>query len=191
MPIAMPTAELSSIEQDRFADLIARVALRDQAAFQQLYEKTSARAYGLALRMMGTAQPAQDLLQEAYLKVWANASEYRPDKGRVLSWLLGIVRYRALDALRAGKRHGKAMDSHLQSEQQLNPQAGLVMPDENSEGLAHCLQTLAASQRESIVQAFVYGWTYDELAARTAKPIGTIKSQIRRGLARLKECLER
>ena len=189
--IEQTQTEQREAEQVRLEQLIARVAIRDQKAFKTLYENTSSRTYSMALQMMGTAQPAQDLLQEAYLKIWANAKEYRPDKGAVMSWMLGIVRYRALDALRASKRRTQAMGSHFQSVKELNPLGKMRESNDTGDGLSLCLETLAGSQRESIVQAFVYGWTYEELASRMEKPIGTIKSQIRRGLARLKECLER
>lgn len=177
----------NNIEQENLMQLMGKVSIGDRAAFKDLYDKTSRRAYSVALKMLGNTTAAQDLIQEAYIKVWSNAQEYRPDKGNVISWLLAIVRYRALDAMRSKQRHDVAMNNH-QTEIGLS---SLVSVDAKDSGITHCLSTLAETQRESIVQAFVFGWTYEELADKIALPVSTVKSRIRRGLAKLKECLER
>ena len=174
-------------EQPELMNLIAKTALRDRNAFELLYSKTSSRSYGLALRMLGSTDSAQDLLQEVYMQVWSNALEYRPDKGRALTWILAIVRYRALDLIRGNQRRSNNAVKH-HHQQSLAKELEYT---ENSDGLLVCLDRLAGRQRENIVQAFYYGWTYQELSVREALPVGTIKSQIRRGLAKLKECLSK
>ncbi|MFT4629472.1 MAG: RNA polymerase sigma-70 factor (ECF subfamily) [Arenicella sp.] len=178
---------LQTHDLDQLAALISKIALGDQSAFKEFYESTSGAAYALALKMMGRPASAQDLVQESYMRVWANSTEYRSDKGNGISWLLGIVRYRALDALRASNRRDRAMGSH-QTEFDVSSVVGSPQSDE---GLMLCLEKLGGSQRESILQTFVYGWTYQELATQLSKPIATVKSRIRRGLALLRECLDK
>ncbi len=174
-------------EQAELEQLIARCVLGDRAAFKTLYEKTSARVFGLALRMLRSREQAQDLLQDVYVRVWSRAGEYHAQRGRVLAWIMAIARYRALDMLRAESRRttGELVE-------QADPAAG-ADPDSDgisSRALEECLQRLADSQRRSILVVFYGGLTHDELAARQSTPVGTVKSRIRRGLQRLRECLE-
>ncbi len=182
----MENIEKYQVEQQELAPLMAKVALRDQQAFKTLFDKTSPKVYGVVLYMLKNTAQAQDLLQEVYLRIWSQASEYQPLRGPVMPWILAIARYRVLDFLRAEKRRTDAMDRH-EEKVKLDE---LDVENDMPESLKHCLDTLASVQRQSIFEAFFNGWTHEELAKKISVPIGTVKSRIRRGLARLKDCLE-
>lgn len=165
-------------------DLLARVVLGDRNAFQLLYEETSPKVYGVLLRMLGDASSAQDVLQDTYVRVWSRAGEFHGERGKVLAWIITIARYRALDLLRSQKRRVEVTREFSQD------QKFSVDLSESDPRLYSCLETLADTQKSSVVASFVHGFTHEELAVQFAAPIGTIKSRIRRGLQRLKECLE-
>ncbi len=172
-------------QQEILESLLARTALGERDAFRELYDSTSPRVYAVLVAMLHDPATAQDVMQDAYVKVWAQAREYHAERGLVLSWIIAIARYRALDLLRAARRRdvledeaGKVMEMSLPAREGF------------SEMLQECLGRLAELQRRSILAAFVNGFTYEELAARESAPLGTVKSRIRRGLQRLRECLE-
>ena len=168
-----------------FESLLASTALGDRVAFQQLYSDTSPRVYGVLMSMLSDRATAQDVLQDTYVKVWSRAGDYHAERGEVLSWIIAIARYRALDLLRASSRRQNF------EHQAAEPEAlTFSASDEFSELLQECLNRLAQLQRRSILEAFINGFTHEELASNEDTPIGTIKSRIRRGLVRLRECLD-
>ena len=181
-------------EPEQLATWLARTAQGDERAFQQLYAATSAQLYALLLRILRNPERAQDALQDAYVKVWQKADTYAPDRGAPLTWLLSIARYRALDLLRR-KRPEVAMPEEpdmmatlLEDEQALSP----LEENENQQSLDAiqvCLKTLQPQQRDSVLLAYYEGLTHQELSQRLGAPLGTVKSWIRRGLMRLRECL--
>lgn len=172
-------------EQDTLESLLARTALGDRVAFRELYDATSPRVYAVLMAMLREPAMAQDVMQDAYVKVWAQAREYHTERGLVLSWIIAIARYRALDLLRASRRRDA-----LEDEAAVVMSMSLPASDGLSEMLQECLGRLAEMQRRSILAAFVNGFTYEELAERESAPLGTVKSRIRRGLQRLRECLD-
>ena len=180
---------------DRLIALLDRIADRDEAALRELYDITSRKLYGLALRMVGRADLAEDVLQECYLNVWRIASDYRASLSPPLGWMSVIVRSRALDMLR---RLSTQMDSRAQSieeeESQQIPseEVGLLdaaMAGEQASALHGCLSKIEAQQRDVIVWAYFRDMSHSELAAQFSLPIGTVKTWIRRGLAQLKLCM--
>lgn len=173
-------------------DLLAACALHDRQAFTYLYEMTSAKLYGVILRILIREEWAQDCLQEAYIKVWNRADSYRPHLASPMTWLGAIARNQALDLLR--RRHREVMESDTNAfpeevDQELLPQDKLQQTDEGRR-LNRCLEQLKGQQRQVIALAYFKGLTHDELAARTDIPLGTVKTWIRRGLEQLKRCLE-
>ncbi|MCB1687418.1 MAG: sigma-70 family RNA polymerase sigma factor [Halioglobus sp.] len=172
-------------QQEELEVLIARAAMADRSAFHALYVATAPRVYAVLMVMLRDQETAQDVLQDTYVKVWGRAGEYHSERGEVLSWVIAIARYRALDLLRASKRR-------TNFEHQAGETLELSLPtsDAFSELTKECLNRLADIQRRSIISSFVHGFTHEELAVREETPIGTIKSRIRRGLQRLRECLE-
>ncbi|MCC7046753.1 MAG: sigma-70 family RNA polymerase sigma factor [Alphaproteobacteria bacterium] len=167
--------------------LLARVALGDADAFARLYALTSPRMLGLALRLMRERDRAEDVVQDTFVTVWRKAAQYRPERGAALAWMTTILRHRALDLLRqAAARPTDGLD--LAGEIAVPALAGRVM---DLRTLQACLEELDAQQQRCIQMAFLDGYTHEELALRLDAPIGTVKSWIRRGLTRLKGCLER
>ena len=181
-------AEAPQLEQ-----LIAATAAGDQRAFRELYHATSAHLFGVLLRMLKKREWAEDALQDCYVKVWQKAETYEPSKGVPLAWLSTVARYRALDLLRV-KRPEVEMPEEgeeppmLLADQGQSPEQG-AMEGEGVGRLNNCLKGLQEEQRSSVLLAYYEGYTHQELAARLNAPLGTVKSWVRRGLARLRECL--
>lgn len=172
-------------------DLVRHVARRDHRAFAALYDLTSAKLFGVALRITRQRELAEDVLQESFAAVWERASDYDPVRGSVMSWLVTIVRHRAIDQLR--RRAHRAEDSGAGDEALLALAAGAADSADRGAGLAalqRCLGQLEAQPRQAVLLAYAFGLTHEELARRLATPIGTVKSWIRRGLERLKRCLD-
>ena len=163
--------------------LIAKVKLGSNEAFQRLYELTSPKVYGFLQKMLGNQSIADDVMQEAYVKLWQTCNKYDANRGTVIAWIYTLARYQALDTLRADKNHSRTPKTDNDLLFQL-PEAF------DDTDIYHCLQQLAETQRTGIFATFFHGWTYNELAERMATPLGTVKSRIRRGLERLRECLE-
>ena len=177
----------SSVECE---NLVAQIRLGSQVAFQRLYELTSPKVYGYLLKMVKSRSLADDIMQEAYVKIWLAASKYDANRGTVIAWIYTLARYQALDALQKQQKQSDR-DTHLdqlgETSEELETQFSSVFDEAD---IYQCMQQLAASQRTGIFAAFYHGWTYNELAERLTLPLGTIKSRVRRGLALLRECLE-
>ncbi|MBT3060134.1 MAG: sigma-70 family RNA polymerase sigma factor [Candidatus Thiodiazotropha sp.] len=172
--------------------LLAACALNDRTAFSRLYSITSAKLYGVVLRILYREEWAQDCLQDAYIKVWNNAGNYRPQVAAPMTWMSAIARNQALDLLRKHKREVMESDDKGRQEQVDGdplPLEGLSSSDEGMR-LQRCLEQLKEQQRQVIALAYFKGLTHDELAAYTDTPLGTVKTWIRRGLDQLRRCLE-
>ena len=163
--------------------LLTRVALGDRTAFRELYTLTSGRLFAIAKSMLRQQAAAEDVLQDAYVKIWYSAAAFNPAKGEALAWMITILRNLAIDRLR--KTPPTDTDDDLGDTISDTPNL-----DEEHSRLQECLQALEASQRQSIFAAFFQGLTHMEISARFAEPIGTIKSRVRRGLSALKGCME-
>jgi RNA polymerase sigma factor (sigma-70 family) len=175
--------------------LLDRIADRDEVALRELYDITSRKLYGLALRMVGRVDLAEDVLQECYLNVWRIASDYRASLSPPLGWMSVIVRSRALDMLRrlSSQMDGKTQSIDDEESQQIaSSEVGLLdaaMAGEQAGALNNCLSKIEAKQRDVIVWAYFRDMSHSELASQFDLPIGTIKTWIRRGLAQLKLCM--
>ena len=185
--------------------LMVRVSLRDQAAFKQLYDATSHCLFGIVLRLLRDRAWAEEVLQEAYVAIWHAAPNYTVAKAQPMTWLMTIARYKALDALRSTRSDrqqvlrptaaaddsehddGGALD-HIADECG-GPLDQLVQAAESAQ-LRHCLQALEPAQRQAIALAFYDGLTHAELALHMRQPLGTVKAWVRRGLEKLRPCLE-
>lgn len=177
--------------------LIDRVAAREEAALKALYDQTSGKLYGLALRVTANREWAEDALQEAFLQVWKNAADYRASLSPPMAWLGLIVRSRALDQLR---RH-KAEREHLTDElddaladtlegDSANPM-DTSLASQQAWALHQCLTRLENKQREVVSLAYLRDLSHGELAQQLKLPLGTVKSWIRRGLDQLRTCMAR
>lgn len=174
----------------RVVEAIVAVGREDRNAFQQLYRLTSAKLFGICLRICGDKQGAEDVLQEVYLTVWRRAEGFEPGRASPISWLAAIARNRAIDWRRAHPVRASAPMEDAAALPDPAPDAsrGLIAHEEGRR-LASCLDQLDGTQREVIRTAFFDGVTYAELASRRGVPAGTVKSWIRRGLLRLRDCL--
>ena len=173
------------------ATLLA-VGEEDRAAFHELYRLTSAKLFGIALRICGNRQAAEDVLHEVYLTIWRRAGAWEPGRASPITWLATVARNRAIDWRRAQRARGGVPieDAPDLPDPAPDAETALVAAGE-WHMLLDCLAELEARQRDAIRTAFFDGVTYAELAVRAGVPAGTAKSWIRRGLARLKECLQR
>ena len=176
----------------RLAALLAGCARRDRAALEELYRLTAAKLFGIALRIVRREDWAEDVLQECYLKIWNHAAEYRAGIASPMTWMGSIVRNRCLDWLRrpnleVADEEGAVADATPGDEE--GPLARLERMGDAA-GIARCLQQLDAKQRQAIALAFYDGLSHSEVAEHLREPLGTVKTWVRRGLLRLKACLE-
>lgn len=182
-------------------ELLAHVALRDQAAFRQLYDATVRCLLAIVVRLLREQAWAEEVLQEVYVSIWHSAPNYSVAKAQPMTWLMTIARNKAMDALRSttGERTHVVRPVVSDDEDDLMEQ----IPDESagpleqlvqrvdSARLRDCLQRLEPAQRQAIALAFYDGLTHSELAEHMRQPLGTVKAWVRRGLERLKLCLQR
>ena len=172
--------------------LLGRCTLGDQRAFAELYRLTSAKLFGVALRILRREDWAEEVLQESFVNIWNHAAEYAVDKSQPLTWMTSIVRNRSLDWLRRPRHEDTSEDYDLMIGNLRDDAAGpLEQLAQSAEAyaLARCLRELDSRQRQSIALAFQHGLSHNEIAAHLRQPLGTVKTWIRRGLERLKGCL--
>ena len=184
-----PVTELRS--SDELAALIGAVAAGDRAAFRAVYERTSAKLYGICLRLLGSEAEAEDVLQEAYVTVWRNARRFDSAKASAITWLAVIARNKAIDRLRRRRPVADGLEAAAEMPDEGPLATAVIEQKDDARRLAHCLDELDERARAMIRAAFLDGASYPELAEREGVPLGTMKSWIRRGLMRLKGCLER
>jgi RNA polymerase sigma-70 factor, ECF subfamily len=174
------------------AAALARIPAGDRAALQTVYRLTSAKLFGVALRILGERGEAEDVLQEVYMTVWRRAADFDPGRASPMTWLIAIARNRSIDRLRATKtsRRMEPIDAAA-AVADAAPAADRALQDTQDHARLHgCLGTLAAHEQAALRGAFFDGNTYEELAARMNTPLGTMKSWIRRAMIKLKACLE-
>jgi RNA polymerase sigma-70 factor, ECF subfamily len=175
---------MSKAPADRPLELLRATALGDQVAFAELYRMTSGKLYAIASRMLRSADAGSEALQEAFVRIWTQSGQYDPEKGQAIHWMSGIVRHVCIDMLRHSASQPPPGPDLEEIEEVVFPQ-DIVALD-----LDRCLKRLDAMQSKAILMAFHFGLSHSELAKSFAVPLGTMKSTIRRGLARLKECLD-
>lgn len=170
-----------------------RTSQGDQAAFAELYAATAARLYSVCWHILGRRDAAEEALQEAYIRIWHQAERYSPARGGVLSWMISIARYRAIDQIR---RDGRRPDVDSDTATAAPVADDAPGPGEatalhhDAEALEHCMKRLSDAQRQAIELAFLQGLNHQEVSARLDRPLGSVKSWIRRGLQALKRCLQ-
>ena len=186
------TAPLSGADsaRERLAGALAAVALGDRRAFHDVYQRTSAKLYGICCRILGEGPEAEDALQEAYVNVWRRAERFDASRASPITWLAAIARNTAIDRLRArGNRSTAPIDEAFEVEDTAPRADALIEEAGESARLYGCLGELGGRDAALIRTAFLEGASYPELAERTSEPLGTIKSRIRRGLMKLRDCL--
>jgi RNA polymerase sigma-70 factor (ECF subfamily) len=177
-------------------DLLAACARKDQGAFARLYQATSPKLFGVALRILKREDWAEEVLQDCFVSVWNHAGTYSAGLSAPMTWMTSIVRNRCLDWLRRPSLEVVLAPADEEAEDPLEAMAsGEPGPlDElarsaDAKALADCLGRLEAKQRQAIMLAFYDGLSHSELASHLRQPLGTVKTWVRRGLERLKGCL--
>jgi len=170
--------------------LLHRVARKDRAAFAEGYQATSAKLYGIALRILKRRDIADEVLQEVYVKIWERAADFSLDRASPISWMATIARNRALDEVR--RKRPVAIEDHPEVQNFASDDEtalAAIMRSEDGRRLADCLTRLEPDRRQMVVLAYCEGLSRDELAAKYGQPVNTIKTWLRRSLASLKGCL--
>ena len=171
------------------ANLIARCALRDRGAFRDLYGRTSAKLYGVTLRILRDRSEAEEALQEVYVKIWQRADKYVPGGYSPISWLVAVARNHSLDVLRARKPQSDDIDMALDvADAGPNPEQATVDRAERSR-IDNCLGQLDDEKADAVRGAYLDGYSYEELSARHNVPLNTMRTWLRRSLLKLRECL--
>jgi RNA polymerase sigma-70 factor (ECF subfamily) len=171
---------------------LVRIPAGDRAALQTVYRLTSAKLFGVCLRILGERSEAEDVLQEVYVTVWRKAADFDAARASPMTWLIAIARNRAIDRLRA-TRHSRHMDpiEAAGDVADSSPVADHALESAQEHARLHiCLEGLEARERAALRGAFFDGNTYEDLAARMSVPLGTMKSWIRRAMIKLKNCLQ-
>jgi RNA polymerase sigma factor (sigma-70 family) len=176
--------------RDELTLLLDSVAQGDRDAFSRLYERTAAKLYGICLRLMGNEAEAQEVLQEAYVTVWRKAARFEPAKASPITWLAVLARNTAIDRLRRRTAGLEDLDQAAEVADDRPSAFTLLAEAQDATRLYHCLETLDGRAQAMIRSAFLEGINYPQLAEREGVPLGTMKSWIRRGLQRLRACLE-
>ena len=182
---------------DLLRQLLAACARRDQAAFARLYEATSAKLFGVAVRILRREDWAEEVLQECYINIWSHASGYSEGLSAPMTWMTSIVRNRCLDRL----RRPNPEVAYADDEDGSNPIDAIASDDADpleeltrsseARALADCLGRLEVKQRQAVMLAFIDGLSHSELASHLRQPLGTVKTWVRRALIQLKGCLGR
>jgi len=188
---------LSDTDPQQLRILLASVARRDAAAFRALYDATSPKLFGFALRILNRKELAEEVLQESFVSVWNNAGSYQAGLAAPMTWMTTIVRNRAYDLLRRvdatveidANTFDKDVMEALESSEP-SPFDALSM-DGEAKALAQCFSRLEGLHRQAIALAFYHDLSHSEVAERMKLPLGTVKTWVRRGLERLRTCLTR
>ena len=171
--------------------LLQNTGRSDQAAFAELYKRTSSKLFGVCLRMLRDRGEAEEVLQETYTAVWRRASSFDATRASAITWLVALSRHKAIDRLRQHRE--ELLDDPENLDVAVDEQPTPATDAETSQEyrrLQQCLDELEPQQQSSVREAFFSGATYNELAARRKVPLGTMKSWIRRSLIQLRQCLD-
>ena len=176
--MSSPDPSSANAARAALVEALIRTGDADRDAFRAVYQLTSAKLFGICLRICEDRQGAEDVLHDVYLTIWHRAATYRPERASPIAWLATIARNRAID----WRRRQLADPARAQDE--------TLIADELHGRLHGCLEAIEPRQRSAIRSAFFGGLTYAELALAQAVPLGTMKSWVRRGLLALRGCLD-
>ena len=175
---------------DPKSDLIAAIAREDRMAFRTLYSAASAKLFGVAFRILQDRAEAEDAVQEVFTRVWLNARRFDAERARGMTWLIAIARNHAIDRLRARPKPNAGEEAML-AVRDPNPGAeAQVVAKGEARRIVDCFETLEPPKAEAIRGAYLSGLSYEVLSVRHDVPLNTMRSWLRRGLLKLKECLD-
>jgi len=180
---------------DSLSELLARVALRDRAAFEHLYRASCSHLYSVSLRILRNESRADEVLQEAYVNIWHGAAGYNASVGTPMTWMINIVRNKSIDLLRSRKSES-ASTTELDEEAMSVPADAATEPHRMLDDslikakISDCMQALSSMQRQAVALAYYRGMVHTDIASALNAPLGTAKGWVRRGLDQLKSCLE-
>ncbi|MCL3883025.1 sigma-70 family RNA polymerase sigma factor [Marivita sp. GX14005] len=176
---------------EEIEDLLARVAMADRRAFGKLYDRTSAKLFGVCLRVLNDREEAEEVLQEVFVTVWNKADSYRVNGLSPMTWLITITRNRAVDRRRARKLPPAPIETaDLVPDRRPGPEAAAMARSEQARILA-CLGELPRARAHLVRRAYLDGDSYADLAQATGVKLNTVRTWLRRSLISLRECLSR
>jgi len=176
--------------EDPVADLIGRVASGDRAAFRDLYAAAAAKLFGVTLRILNDRSEAEDALQEVMTRVWLNARRFDAGRARGMTWLIAIARNHAIDRLRARPAPAEGEEALAAIPDRAPGAEAQAVAGSEARRIADCFGTLEPARAAAVRGAYLDGLSYEDLARRHDIPLNTMRSWLRRGLQRLRECLE-
>ncbi|MGW6887903.1 sigma-70 family RNA polymerase sigma factor [Streptomyces chartreusis] len=173
------------------AELVQRVALGDQDAFAALYDSAASSVHGVVRSVLRDRAQSEEVAQEVLVEVWRTAPRYRPDRGTPVNWILTLAHRRAVDRVRsveaaAAREHKAALLDRLPEYDHVTEQVEARLEREQ---VRRCLRTLTDVQKQAVTLAYYRGLTYRQVAETLALPLGTVKTRLRDGLVRLRDCL--
>lgn len=181
---------LTGPEPDDLGNALVACAKGDRKALRGIFDAEAGRLVAVAERIVRRRDLAEDVVQDAFLRIWTHAHQYRPDCGSARGWIYAIVRNRALNLLRDGSREHTAEEIEaLQDRDTAKEVMAAWHTLDRTSRLHACLSTLDGTRRHGILLAYVGGYSHGEIAGQLRIPLGTAKSWIRRGLASLRECM--
>jgi RNA polymerase sigma-70 factor, ECF subfamily len=186
--LGSPAAEGRQAEQAA----LARIARGDQTVFAELYDRHARFVYSLALRILQDGADAEDIVQEVFAQIWAQAGRYDASRGSVAAWMLMLTRSRAIDKLRSKRARPEAATEANAAESVIDAAAGQDMELLSAEQVARlqrALKELPDAQRTALEFTYYEGLTHVEVAARLGEPLGTVKTRIRQAVMKLREAL--
>ena len=190
VPSDPPSPEGGSVSA-HLAELLQRASRGDETAFAEWYDATSARAFGLAVRVLRDRAQAEEVTQESYLDCWKHSARFDSDKGSAISWLLTIVHRKSVDRVRSAEASSRRDEAYSHREQTVDHDSTAEAATASLEAtrVRTALADLTIKQRQAVELAFLGGYTHTEVAAMLDLPVGTAKTRIRDGLIRMRDAL--
>lgn len=195
-PVTMSSAVPPPDDRDQAdAQLVQRIAQGDRGAFGEFYDRFSRPLYATALRIVQDAAEAQDIIHDVFVVVWEKAATFESQRGSVFSWVVTLVRNRAIDRVRSRRRRSELLSASVPSDlgyhedQQGRPGDDQAIIGDEARAVRAALASLSADQQKAVEMAFFGGFTQEEIARTLNEPLGTVKARIRRGLLKLRDAL--
>lgn len=173
------------------SDVVARVTGGDHEAFATLYDAVAGPVYGLVLKVLRDPAQSEEVAQEVMVEVWRTATHFRPEQGSVMTWVMTMTHRRAVDRVRSeeaatARERRNALRERTPDYDQVSEEVAVRL---ESEQVRRCLRGLSELQRQAVTLAYYQGYTYREVAASLSAPLGTVKTRLRDGLIRLRDCM--